>query len=447
MTAKIQSFAIFLDSSNYPPKGIPSVRSSTFSPHAGNNLSSLSPDNPPPRLPIPVAMGGRRLKRFLRRKQPVPEPDDASRPSPPTHSGLLPCDESSVPGAALLRQFLATLGGRRGSPDLSRGLVRSATEWNYEFRQGRDLAGLAELRAQLNGRLARTGTKQQAGGWTRLMLGKDYTAVPARRQTHVLKFVMPYCACVACRVEAVKADMGMDDMDEMLMDAERGEGFGAVQLEGVKDDGEEDAVEIVRRRARFGRLPDRDALGLLGDTLESYEFELGTVSKIGGRGARVSFAPFAKQFFGGDEYCASLSMAQVADTVLEKAREYYKKNKGKTERRFYVHGTLNRFMLDGTSVALFPTPAKEPHGGVCPIGVLFRKQVMSIITGQLALEDSFGAFIHIDTPFYIGFGQDSEGAQTIFSDGNVGVARHLGINELRTHLEFSSGKQLEVNIR
>lgn len=279
------------------------------------------------------------------------------------------------------------------------------------------------------------------------MLGSDYTAIPSRKQTHLLKFVVPYCACVGCRVEAVRTDMGMDDMDEMLEDAERGEGFGEDEVSDMREEEEGEGVETARRRARFGKLPDTRALALLGDILGSHEFELGTVSKISGRAAKVKFAPFAKQFLGSDQYCGPLSIAQVANTVAEKAKEYFRRNKGKTERRFYVHGALNRFLLDGTCVALFPMHTKALQAAVSPVGVLFRRQVMSVITGKLALEDSFGAFIHMDAPFYIGFGQDNEGAQTIFSDGSVGGARHLGINELRTHLDFGSGDEIAINIQ
>lgn len=391
-------------------------------------------------------MGGRRLKRFLHRKHREAKPVTSSQP-PPTRSGLLLASGGQLPGAAILRQFLAAIDGPRGVPDHRRGLVRGATEWGYQFRQGRDLRDLEDLRAQLNGRLARNGAKRQAGGWTRLMLGTDYTATPAKKQTHLLTFVVPYCSCVGCRVDTMRSDVGMDDMDEMLMEAERGEGLEDVDLATGGQDSDGNLVENARRRARFEMLPEREGLALLGDTLESHEFELGTVSKISGRGAKVSFAPFARQFFRGDEYCGMLSKAQIAEAVKAKATEYFKKNKGKTERRFYVHGTLHRFMLEGTCVALFPMPTTERHKDVSPIGVLFRKQVMSIIKGKLALEDSFGALIHIDAPFYIGFGQDSEGAQTIYSDGSVGDARHLGINELRTHLDFACGREIHVNLR
>lgn len=390
-------------------------------------------------------MVSRRLKRLLRRK-----PSTTALPTtkPAVHGG------SRTPGSFLLHQFIASLGPR-AEASLSRGWVRGGTavhaanEWGYNLRQGRDDRDLNTIRQQLNGRLMRTGGRLQAGGWARLLLGPEYTVAPARKQTHLLKFVIAYCPCVNCRVNAMRGDLGMEDVDEMLLDAERGEGLVEMEIPSSMDRPVEDGSDPLlraRRGARFGELPSVESFKLIGESLGSHEFELGTVSKISGRSCRVCFAPFAKQFFIAARYCGPLGMAEVSELVTEKAKEYYRTHKGKTERRFYVHGTLVKFLVDGCSVALTrleDSVAEE----ITPIGVLFRKQVMSVFIGQLALEDSFGSFIHMDAPFYMGFSQDSEGAQTVFSDGTLGEGRYLGINELRTHLDIGSGDELQIKMR
>lgn len=327
--------------------------------------------------------------------------------------------------------------------------VNAANEWDYNLRQGRDVSDLRIIRRQLDGHLICTGGRMQAGGWTRLLLGPEYTAAPAKKQTHVLKFILAYCPCVNCRIDAMRGDLGMEDVDKMLLDAERDEGFVEMDTpesveRAVEDDN--DPVFRARKSARFGELPSIDAFEIIGESLGSHEFELGTISRISGKGCRVSFAPFAKQFLTTAGYCGPLNATEVSELVAEKAKEHYRNHKGKTERRFYVHGTLVKFMVDGCGVAL--TRLEEGvEEEITPIGVLFRKQVMSVFIGQLALEDSFGSFIHTDTPFYVGFSQDSEGAQTMFSDGTLGECRHLGINELRTHLQIEGGDQVLIKMR
>lgn len=390
-------------------------------------------------------MGSRKLRRLLWRK---PSPTKSSTAKQSVDA------EARTPGLFLLRQFIASLGPRTQA-SLGRGWVRGGTtvhaanEWDYNLRQGRDVLDLTTIRQQLNDRLIRTGGRLQAGGWTRLLLGPEYTVAPTKKQTHVLNFVIAYCPCINCRIDAMRGDLGMEDVDEMLLDAERGEGFAEMEVqrsaERVEED-DNDPLFTARKSARFGELPSVDAFKVIGESLGSHEFELGIISRINGKGCRVNFAPFAKQFFDAARYCGPLDMAEVSESVAGRAKEYYKKHKGKTERRFYVQGTLVKFMVDGCGVAL--TRIEEGVAEeITSIGVLFRKQVMSVFIGQLALEDSFGSFIHTDTSFYIGFSQDSEGAQTVFSDGTLGKSRHLGINELRTHLQIESGDELRIKMR
>lgn len=327
--------------------------------------------------------------------------------------------------------------------------MHAASEWAYHFRQGRDEHDARNVRHQLNGRLHRSGGRLQAGGWTRLLLGDDFTTAPAKKQLHVLRFVMAYCPCINCKVEALRGDLGLVDVDEMLKDAEQGEGLAEgerVQWRRRIDDIGSDPLMIARRGAQFGRLPSIESFEIIGENLGSHEFELGTVSKISGRGCRVTFSPFAKLFVSGRRYCGPLQKSEISQLVGEKAKEHYRVHKGKTERRFYVHGTLVQFNVDGCGVALKGLE-DDTTEEIAPIGVLFRKQVMSVFIGKLALEDSFGSFIQTEASFFMGFSQDPEGAQTVFSDGTMGEPRHLGINELRTHVDICGGTDLEVLLR
>lgn len=392
-------------------------------------------------------MGTRKLRRLLHRRSAA-----GSRAVKQAAQGNVPGRPS---GTVLLRQFISTLGPR-AEASLSRGwvnggtAVNAANEWEYVFRQGRDAQDLATIRHHLNGRLLCSGGRLQAGAWTRLLCGSDYTVAPAKRQIHLLVFTLVYCPCLKCRIVAMRADLGLDDVDEMLADAEMGNEFVEMELPSHLNHvnvypGYDPAVRI-RRTATFVDLPSVEEFQLIGESLGKHEFELGLVSKINGRSCRVQFAPFAKQFFSDQKYCGDFSMNQVLHKVAEKAKHHYRKHKGKTERRFYVHGTLVKFLLDGCGLALH-TSQNNTQTQVSPIGTLYRKQVMSVFIGELALEDSFGSFLQMDAPFYLGFGQDKEGAQTVYSDGSMGEPRYLGINELRTHLDITSGDDIRIMMR
>eukprot|EP00177_Eucheuma_denticulatum_P001726 GFKZ01003091.1.p1 GENE.GFKZ01003091.1~~GFKZ01003091.1.p1 ORF type:complete len:236 (-),score=35.39 GFKZ01003091.1:108-815(-) len=235
----------------------------------------------------------------------------------------------------------------------------------------------------------------------------------------------------------------------MLKDAEQGNGLEEAEKIEWKErvpEISDDPLMTARRGAHFGRLPSIESFEIIGENLGSHEFELGTVSKISGKSCRITFSSFAKLFVSGRRYCGPLQKNDISKVVGEKAKEHFRAHKGKTERRFYVHGTLIQFNVDGCGIALKGLE-DDTTDEIAPIGVLFRKQLMSVFIGKLALEDSFGSFIHIDESFYVGFSQDSEGAQSVFNDGTLGEPRHLGINELRTHLEIYGGSSLEVLLR
>lgn len=443
-------------------------------------------------------MRSKTIDRLFRRKP-------AASPPPPTHVGDLvvpppPPSPSTSRGPVLLRSFISSLGPR-AEASLSRAWLPAGvggaalpapTSWTYHLRQGHDDRQLDVIRASLVPRLPRP----VAGSWTRLLLGDDFAAGAARAQSHVLRFVMPFCACISCRVAAMRGEL-VDDLDALIDDAAAAAASFSSNpvtpeatfpppspparpayismnapnepMSGLADDSEpfetpgQTATTIGMSAARelvdVVELPSPNDLAVLGDTLASHEFELGTVSRISRRGARVTFSSFASKFLGAAVYAGPIGRVEVSRLVSQRAQEYYREHGGKSERRFYVRGALYKFTLDCTSALLYPQPSPavaggdttppldaKRSGGPAPVGVVFRKQLMSLFVGSLALEDSFGAFIGIDQPFYIGFGQDAHGAQTILSTGSLAPARYLGVNELRNHTHIPSGHQVELSL-
>lgn len=402
--------------------------------------------------PVMTAKG--KLDRLCLRARSSGNPchSDRSPPSPQPQPQRPPSS-----GPHLLRRFLTALGNTTILRPLigNSNAITANRAWSYTFRQGRDATDLDAIRQQLNGRLYHSTDLLQAGSWTRLLLGDDYTAAVSRKQIHLLTFTASYCVCLTCRINAAKSDRAMDDLDELLNDAEQATATHTPDLPQSNAEhhpnppntvsAQPQNIETALQKATLQKLPHEDDFQLIGERLESHELELGTVSKIGPNSAKVTFSSFAKQFFTGNRYCGPISSQAVMDVVAERAKQHYRQHKGKTERRFYVHGSLNRFMLEGTSLVIFPPLNNKKPKDIVPHGVIFRRQMMSIAIGRLALEDSFGAFLHTDNSFYIGFGHDPSGAQSILSDGHLGQARHLGINELCIHTDFNGG-QVEAQL-
>lgn len=357
-------------------------------------------------------------------------------------------------GTVVLRHFIATLGAETEA-SLNRGWVPGGTTlgqgtyYSYELRQGRDREE-EKIRRLVYERSYRTGHRHQGGGWTRLVLGDEFTTEPSKKQIHELKVVLPWCACVGCRIASARGET-QDDLDDMLAEAEKGEVFFEDQETPVSaDNAQDEALERsakadmlarARRLTRFGTLPSTDDFRVLGEALPAHEFELGTVSKITSRSAKVTFAPFARQFLQDDRYVGPMSMREISHAIIEHATQHYRRNKGKTTRRFYIHGWIFRFLIDRTGLVIFPLREDAP------VGVIFRRQMMSVVQGCLALEDAFGAFLDTEHELFVGFGQDEYGAQSILQDGQVDEARHLGINELRMHCDIDAGDEIEVLLR
>ncbi|PXF49177.1 hypothetical protein BWQ96_00966 [Gracilariopsis chorda] len=375
-------------------------------------------------------------------------------------------------GSLVLWHFISSLGPKT-EHSLSKGLLAGGATisgenvWQYELRQGQGEKELNRIRNQMNGRLYRAGGRVQGGGWTRLLLGEEYSTNPSKKQSHELSFHVTYCVCLKCRVASAKCAQEVDEMDQMLQDAENGIGFEDNIPEGNEDPKEGEAVEdLMYKGSRNKRLisvlmegtntlvqwvdlPSENELEFLAETLQSQEFELGTVSKISAKTAKVKFSRFSKQLLRTRRYFGPLSPLEISNVVSDKAKEYYGSYKGKTLRRFYICGSLYKISLEGVSVIIFQStnqPTKDHEGGKKPVGVLLRRQTVSVFVGNLALEDSFGSFIHTEKALYLGFSNDSEGAQSIYNDGSLGEARRLGINELRSHLQLREGQVLALKM-
>lgn len=375
-------------------------------------------------------------------------------------------------GSLVLWHFISSLGPKT-ERSLSKGLlagtatISGETIWEYELRQGQGEKELNIIKRQMNGRLYRSGGRIQGGGWTRLLLGDDFSASPSKKQSHELSFHVTYCVCLKCLVASAKCDQEVDEMDQMLQDAENGIGFDdnirdrnegstggeTVAGEPLKESHIKGPVSIdldgERALVQWVDIPNVCELQFLAETLQSQEFELGTASKISGKTVKVKYTPFSKQLLRTRRYFGPLSSSEIADAVSEKAKAYYRSHKGKTLRRFYICGSLHKISLEGICVVIFQSTnqqTKNHEGRKRPVGVLLRRQTVSVFVGNLALEDSFGSFIHTDRALYLGFSDDSEGAQSIYEDGSLGEARRLGINELRSHLQLKEGQVLVLKM-
>lgn len=418
-----------------------------------------------------------RLRRLLRRGgswRAADEDGGAPVVAPAAAAASEATPRAPAPASArVLLDFLRLLGPG-AEAKIGRGLyadpIRGGDAWAYVLRQGHREADESAIRAEMNGRLYRVGSRLQGGGWTRLLLGNDdYTLVASRKQRHELSYLATFCVCLRCLIACERDEQDVPELDELddlgQFDGDGGERLGAEAvaetaaqpvaeaLEGALDQRRETIrypsgeLEAARSRSVRFTLPSIADLRSLSQIVSAHEFELGTVAKISARGGKVAFSALAKQFLDRREYSGPLSMMDIKAVVLNKATQQYKLYKGKTERRFYVRGTLLQFAIDGCSVAL--TTHKESvlayESGA--VGILYRKQLMSLFIGTIVLEDSFGSFLDTDAAFFLGYGQDTTGAQSIFPGGAVGKPRPLGINELCTHTEFRSGLGFQIKMQ
>jgi hypothetical protein len=179
-------------------------------------------------------------------------------------------------------------------------------------------------------------------------------------------------------------------------------------------------------------LPSAQTVSLLGGVVQpAAQFEIGVVSKLNSRGgARLTLSEEMKRFAEHAAYTGPSTVAVMYSSVLRFAQAYYHRNKGKRERKVFVRGELQHLPVPTCvlSVGQAPLNMHEPAA----IAVLARAQELSLFTGGLVLEGSFGSYIDMSMPWYVGFGEAAS-SQAVFSGGSLGPPRPLGINELCVH--------------
>lgn len=182
----------------------------------------------------------------------------------------------------------------------------------------------------------------------------------------------------------------------------------------------------------MGDLPSFNDVSLLGGAVQTAaQFEIGVVSKLSSRGgSRLTLSEPMQRFVGHAAYTGPVSMSEMYTAVLTFAKAYYKKNKGKRERKVFIRGELQTLPIPCSvlPVGNAPLNVHEPTA----VAIIARAQIVNLFHGSLVLEGSFGSFIDMNVPWFLGFGDD-KGAQALLANGALSPARSLGINELCVH--------------
>lgn len=383
--------------------------------------------------------------------------------------GALPA-EAEGDGIRLGR-FLHVLK-RDGDGSARRG-VRAAAVWHYMAGQGSLHADLGRLRSQLDPRLYRSSGVLVGGGWCRLLLGDQYApGRPRSADAHFLHVVLRFCSCVACAATAAVAEQDLSELPQTLSALEMLEEAAENEQSPAKTPASNDAPLRGRPEPRLSHvghgspaartldqaplrvsavpLPDPSDLIALCDGAVACEHELGCATRAGNARSpriRVVFTQQTDAMFSAYcRYAGPRPATEMHDVVSNLASLYFAEHpRSKSERKICVQGRLFRFAVPtGVHPARFGAPfAPHPVTGIRqqPLGVVFKQQTLVLFHGCIALETGIGTFRKSDVPFYIGFGEDPHGAQTIFRDGELGPPRHLGVNELLVHIPFGQGDE------
>lgn len=380
-------------------------------------------------------------------------------------SPLGPLPPEAAGGGLRLRRFMHALA--RDGDASTRRSVRSSPAWHYTARQGSLPSDLERLRPTLDKRLYRSGGLLVGGGWSHLLLGDQYARLRPRGggDAHLLHVVLRFCACVACGARAAVAEQDVSELPQSLSALKMEEASEEGGLRPATPPGETTRREAEPRLSHevdihvAGRaldqaplrvgvvpLPDVRELAALCDGALAAEYELGCASRAGtGRSprVRVAFVPQADMLLASYcRYAGPRPAGEVHDVISRLASEYFAEHsKSKTERKISVQGRLFRMGVPmGVHPARFGAPLlPHPVSGVKehPLGVVFKQQTLVLFHGFISIETGIGTFRKSDAPFYLGFGEDPHGAQTIFQDGELGPPRHLGVNELLVHIPFA----------
>lgn len=354
-----------------------------------------------------------------------------------------PRREPRRPAEELLVKFIrSTLGPN--AENLAIRLMNktpiTATEaFTYEIHQGTEDTDLDIIRRDLmSGRLYASGLRLQGGAWCNLLLGDRFAPGSTSRQRHELTYRRSMCSCLICMVKSVEVMRAAMN----AVDAHGRNEFDASDTDS--NAASVDVVSTMRKLTRtplhsamanfvvLNRLPSRAELLAIGGSTMSKELEIGSVIRLNSRAsAKLKFTDDVRELFGHLAYTGPISHERVFRDVTTIGVKYYMYNKGKKERKVYIQGDLIRLPLNVGVVKLGTHPMFLPELGArfC----LYRKQIMSIYTGEIVLEgNSIGSFIKTNIRYYIGFGEE-RGVCPVYANKTLGNARKLGINEILLH--------------
>jgi hypothetical protein len=403
---------------------------------------------------------------------------DSNAPTDVVHS-----EGESLPrhGAAVLFEFLRGLASDH-APLIARPLkqtlrVDNTERWQYNLTQWHETDGLDKVRRELVPRLYRVGTKLEGPGWAYVLLGHEFSRAPSSRQIHVLQYTLQACCCLWCLVKDAKAEQSFSsvgsnnddlgtislcqDLKAARLDA--APTFKAVQSDAAggnkgtlycnvepsdrivshvspnvpkRDDYSPD-LQLAQASVSSSNatwkwsIPAIDDLHLIGDLIEDSKLEIGLISNLSSRGrAKFSLSPMIQSFLGHSAYAGPMPMADMYTSMLKFATAHCRQNKGKPERKVYIQGGLLRFPLCASVFFIAGTPHNSDEQE--SMGILAGAQVVHLFYGVLVLEGSFDAVISTNIEYYIGFGEDGK-AQALYSGGQLGVPRTLGIKEICNH--------------
>lgn len=317
--------------------------------------------------------------------------------------------------------------------------IMSSELFSYEIHQGTENTDLDIIRRDLmSGRLYTKGMRLIGGAWCNLLLGDRFAPGSSSRQRHELTYRRSMCSCIICLVESVK-------IMRAAMSAMEASGRNGFDMSDTDSNAASvDVVSAVRKARRtplhsamanfvvLNRLPSKSELLAIGAQAMSKELEIGSVVRLNSRAsAKLKFTDDVRELFKHFAYTGPISHETVFRKVTTMGVEYYMNNKGKKERKVYIQGDLVRLPLNVGVVKLGSQPMYLPEVG--SMFCLYRKQIMSIYTGEIVLEgNSLGTFIKTGLQYYIGFGEE-RGVCPVYANKTLGPARKLGVNEILLH--------------
>lgn len=347
------------------------------------------------------------------------------------------------PGEQILAKFIrSTLGPNAESLAIrlmNKTPIMSSEVFSYEIHQGTEDPDLDIIRRDLMcGRLYTSGLRLLGGAWCNLLLGDRFAPGSSPRQRHELTYRRSMCSCIICLVESVKI------VQATLSAAEANGKNGLETSDTDSNAASVDVVSAVRLARRtplhsamanfvvLNRLPSKSELLSVGAQTMSKELEIGSVVRLNSRAsAKLKFTDDVRELFRHLAYTGPISHEKVFRDVTTIGVSYYMFNKGKKERKVYIQGDLIRLPLNVGVVKLGTQPMYLSEVG--SMFCLYRKQIMSIYTGEIVLEgNSLGTFIKTGLQYYIGFGEE-RGVCPVFANKTLGPARKLGINEILLH--------------